>query len=69
MANAIGNLYNLGTLGGSSSEARAINDEVIIVGTSTLSDQRAMAFLKLPNQPMQNLNAFLPAGSRCELWD
>ena len=64
-----GTVRDLGTLGGSFSEARGINDVGEIVGSSFLANGATRhAFLYAGGQ-MVDLNTLLPAGSRWELQD
>lgn len=67
-----GTITNLGTLAGSQSYARDINEHGTIVGTSTWAGSGVHAFLYRPGGPLQDLNDLIPPGSGWTLanaWD
>src|SRR5262249_44260100 len=57
-----GGILDLGTLGGSTSEANGVNGNGQVVGYSLLPDQSAAAFI-YQKGPMNNPNTLLPGGS------
>lgn len=58
-----GTLYDLGTLGGSFSEARAINNTGQVVGLSTLANGQQRAFL-YENGTMYDINNIIAYGTQ-----
>ena len=62
-------VQDLGTLGGSSSYARGINDSGQVVGYSLLSDGAQHAFLYDSTKGMKDLNDLIPADSGGTIYD
>ena len=59
----VGEMKNLGTLGGNVSEAYDVNDAGVTVGYSTNASNLARAFVHDATNGMRDLNSLIPAGS------
>jgi len=64
----VGKMYDLGTLGGSYSEAKGINNSNIVVGYSRDVNDHRHAFVWDPKHKMIDLNDLMPDDTQIDLF-